>query len=890
MGDRNRLHWMKISLPDGPLPDPDPDVDLRVLLPADEEFDPIAEKLTAHGAAVRRVRYLVEDEAISGDWPQRGRLVAWGLDCQLVRPVGRVPHRVTGKAASAAAEAFDLMWQAHASDPAAEVAISAAEVLPPDWLDFFPFQTLNPAQAEALPAVLEGNDNLIVVAPTGSGKTAIGMSAALTAIRRRRKAAWLVPQRSLTEELNRNLDRWRHKGVRVERLSGEHKLDVERIARADIWIATTEKFEVICRTSSLKEALADVAVLIVDEIHLLGDPSRGPVLEALLARMRGAAEPIRLIGLSGTVSNAEQIAEWLHARLLRSTYRPTRLTWQLPRIPSHSDWQVTEAARTRLAAAITEKVTADGGSVVVFCGSKRNARRTALVIAGYRGAPVHGVHPDDVHRLYEVCRSAGVGLHYTGWEYRNRTEEEFRARRLDVLVATSTLAAGVNLPARAVVIRDTQVGLDSFDVGTVQQMFGRAGRIGAGEREGWAFLIVEGQERPMWQARLVAGHTVRSQIETSLPDHVLGEVVQGRVTSLPEAERWWVQTLAYHQGSRSTVPLRRSIAFLVRAGYLERVTGTGDRFVATSLGQFTARLMVSTVVGYEIRRALAHLDVPEDADQAERRLIGVVSTLIPKLAQASTGDEARAAVSAFLATVDPDAGTRMKAGERVPPNQGDLARASLLAVSQTPQLFHPGVRSVAGIPYSAMYPILEETPRYLHWLGGQGLLGTVHPWCAVVAADLGRRVRWRHLRPPRGSGRLLWMCEQMATPVHMDEAVPELWAAARARGFVDPDWASLSRPTGCRLDDASYRALLRERATTCHLRLEANGRVHAVGPTGSVLTVWNGSRYRHFPIRGGAVTVTVDPWVKSEAAVFTWRGDYLATGWLSGYARVASEP
>ncbi|KFU75793.1 hypothetical protein [Amycolatopsis lurida] len=82
-------------------------------------------------------------------------------------------------------------------------------------------------------------------------------------------------------------------------------------------------------------------------------------------------------------------------------------------------------------------------------------------------------------------------------------------------------------------------------------MFGWAGRVGHGERDGWAFLIVTEQERERWQAKLVAGNTVRSRIEASLPDHVLAEVVQRRIRSLREAEDWWVGALACHQGSRS---------------------------------------------------------------------------------------------------------------------------------------------------------------------------------------------------------------------------------------------------------------------------------------------------------------------------------------------------
>ena len=90
----------------------------------------------------------------------------------------------------------------------------------------------------------------------------------------------------------------------------------------------------------------------------------------------------------------------------------------------------------------------------------------------------------DTRRLEQICREARIGLHYAGWEYRREAERAFREREADVLIATSTVAAGVNLPARAVIIADTQIGLETLDVATVQQMFGRAGRVGAGEDTG----------------------------------------------------------------------------------------------------------------------------------------------------------------------------------------------------------------------------------------------------------------------------------------------------------------------------------------------------------------------------------------------------------------------
>ncbi|MDT9697319.1 DEAD/DEAH box helicase [Streptomyces sp. P17] len=92
------------------------------------------------------------------------------------------------------------------------------------------------------------------------------------------------------------------------RLTGEAAVDTELIRAADVWVATTEKFEAICRAGSLRDALAEVGCLVVDEIHLLGDPARGAVLEALLARVREDGTGTRIVGLSATVANADEVA------------------------------------------------------------------------------------------------------------------------------------------------------------------------------------------------------------------------------------------------------------------------------------------------------------------------------------------------------------------------------------------------------------------------------------------------------------------------------------------------------------------------------------------------------------------------------------------------------
>jgi helicase len=903
-----RLCWVKLGHPGETLPEPQPGVDLRVLLPDDAAFDQVPGDLANRGVPARAVRYWLESEVVSSVTLD-GRLGPLAACCALSTLAHTVGERVVtrvGAAAEAARDAFDLMWQEQADEgPIAAEHVAAGDYLPGEWLPYLPFPALNPAQVEAAPHVASGTGHVLVVAPTGAGKTIIGMMAALRAVlTERRKAAWLVPQRSLTGELDRELEAWRRAGMRVERLSGELAIDVQRVRDADLWVATTEKFESICRTGSMREALSDVGCLVVDEIHLLGDPARGPVLEALLARVRGADSPVRIVGLSATVANADEIAGWLGARLVRIGWRPSRLTWQLPLIAASSDRTAAESARTRVATAITRMITQDKGSVLVFCGSKRGVRATALAIATDRGADTRSSDLDDLDRVHDVCAAAGVGLHYKDWPHKIRAEQEFRDRRLDVLVATTTVAAGVNLPARAVIVRDTTVGLNEMSVALVQQMFGRAGRIGAGETDGWAFLIVDENERPTWQGRLVAGYSVTSQIAQSLPDHVLAEMVQGRISTLGEAESWWVQTLAHHQGHQDTSRLHEALELLVDGGYVVlsgQTAGDAD-IVATDLGVLTARLMVSTQVGHALRTALLDAPLPAGPDAAEQMLITVLSALVPTLAEAPVPDELRSAVARLLQAGgdlarlgSSRAFTRRGLASQAPYTPGDLARVTLLTVARSPRAFATPARKVAEIPYASMYPILEEAPHYLHWIGAQGFLGTIPPWCAIVAADLARRIRWRRFAPRRGAGRLLWMFEQMATPIHADDAVPAMWRAASVRGLASPDWPTGARPAQCRLDDTAYTTLLRDRVTGSTLD-ERRDHVLINSAPGTAIATWAGRKLAR-QLAGEQTRQATLPDADDDdaedargAALFTRRGDYLATGWLSSYQQIQGAP
>lgn len=893
--EQRLLHWCKITNPAAAVPPAPPQADRRVLLPLAPEFEDLCRRLTAAGVSHRQVRYWLEAETVT-TIGEHGTLAPLRAFAELTTATNPAKHRTapaTGLAAAAARDAFELMWGTHLTpgDPHWQ-PVPAADLVADDWLPYLPYTTFNPAQAQAAPIVLDGSGHVVVTAPTGAGKTVIGMLAALKAILgEERKAAWLVPQRSLTDELDRELATWRKLGLRVERLSGEYATDVDKVREADLWVATTEKFEAICRASSLRTALAEVGCLVVDEIHLLGDTTRGPLLEALLARVRGEKSPVRIVGLSATAANAGQIADWLSATAVDVSWRPSRLTWQLPMIPASSDRKVRQQNRTRIATDITTLVSRDHGSVLVFCGSKRNVRTTALAIADTRGANTRGTNVDDLARVRRLCASVGIGLHYKDWDHKREAEQGFRDRTLDVLVATTTVAAGVNLPARAVVVRDTDIGVNKLNVATVQQMFGRAGRIGAGETEGWAYLVTDETERAEWQARLVAGYSVTSHIGRGLPDHVLAEAAQDRIHTAADAEHWWTSTLAYHQGTHDVAPVHDAIDYLVENGYLTRTTPT-DRVTVlsvTELGSLTTRLMVPVKVGTEIRAALADTKLPANPEAAEQTIGFTIGTLVPQFAEAPVNDEVRPLVARVLRAqghLDRIDKTPQPPG-LVPAtacDPGDLAQVAFALVANEPREFTRDRRSIAGLPTTILTPILEEAPRYFGWLAAQGVLGTVHPWTAVVAADLGRRIRWRRVGPTRGSGRLLWICEQMATPLHAATEVPELYRAARKKDVTNPDWPIGRPPSRCQLDEPDYIALLRDRATGTAFTENAT-QVAITLPSGGTISLWHAEHYRTTPLATSGVFPYPDATVPGlrGATVFTRRGDYQSRGWLDTY-------
>ncbi len=324
----------------------------------------------------------------------------------------------------------------------------------------------------------------------------------------------------------------------------------------------------------------------------------------------------------------------------------------------------------------------------------------------------------------------------------------------------------------------------------------------------------------------------------------------------------------------------------------------------------TTRFMVPVAVGAELRAFLTDESVPATAEDAEQLLGQAIATLVPQFAEAPVSEEFRPLVVRLLRAcghLDRLDSTPAPPGSAPATScdPGDLAQVAFALVANSPRLFTRSRRTIAGLPTTILYSILAEAPRYFAWLAAQGHLGAVPPWIAVVANDLGRRIRWRRLAPTRGSGRLLWICEQIATPAHADTVVPDLFTAARHSDITAPDWPVGRPPRHCPLDQPGYLALLRDRATDTAFT-EHDEHVTITCPNAATVILWTGQNYQvtphasagrfEYPRAHGDEIPSDMPHSdmphsdRRGATVFTRRGDYQSLGWLSTYNTIHEPP
>lgn len=462
----------------------------------------------------------------------------------------------------------------------------------PSWAqEAFPSgetSTLNVIQSKIYPQAFKTDDNLLLCAPTGAGKTNVAMLTILRTIENFRtdsgirlndfKMVYIAPLKALVQEQMREFQRRLSAtyGIVVNQLSGDSNLTKQQIMETQLLVVTPEKWDIITRKSTDLLYTNLVRLIIIDEIHLLHD-ERGPVLENIVSRtlrqVEATGENVRLVGLSATLPNYEDVARFLRVDIktglffFNAAYRPCPLEQQFIGIKEKKAIKKLNAMNEACYDKLTDCM-ANNHQLIIFVHSRKETYKTANWLREklelenqtdkFLGSSV-GVKEilrleaeAMTNRNLQEILPHGFGIHHAGLNKDERTvvEDLFAQGHIKCLVSTATLAWGVNLPAHTVVIKGTEtyspekgnwVQLSPQDI---LQMLGRAGRPRY-DKSGEGVIITSQDEIQYYLAILNQQLPIESQLMTKLADSINAEIVLGTVSSLEEVVQWLSYTYLY---------------------------------------------------------------------------------------------------------------------------------------------------------------------------------------------------------------------------------------------------------------------------------------------------------------------------------------------------------
>jgi helicase len=497
-------------------------------------------------------------------------------------------------------------------------------------------QILYPHQEEAIRRGLLEGRNMVVTAPTASGKTLLAILAAYRAISLGKKALYLTPLRALTSEKLAEFVRvFGESGLnfKVRAVSGDYDDPGEWLADYDLIVSTYEKADSLVRHGA--SWLGKVGLVVVDEVHMVGDRDRGPTLEMTVAKLQEVCGDPSFLCLSATVRNGEELAGWLEAELVKSDFRPVPLIEGVlagGRLLLSDGTSKTFEGSDPLMDVVADSLR-DGGQVLVFAMTRKRAEEYAAKIAGsllelgddgrleeYAREVMEERESPFSERLASLIRR-GVAFHHAGLSYHHRrtVEGAFRSRALRVLCSTTTLAAGVNLPARTVIIPEYRKFrgpgyVEELTVMEYKQLSGRAGRPQF-DRVGYAILIARHvTDLHYLFEKYVKGLPERivSSLasERHLRSHVLSLIASGIARTETALFRVLSRTFfAYQFGTRvlsaKTEPV---LDFLESHGMITRSEG----LEVTPLGKRVSELYIDPLTAVRLLEV-----VPEEAGLTE---------------------------------------------------------------------------------------------------------------------------------------------------------------------------------------------------------------------------------------------------------------------------------
>ncbi len=513
------------------------------------------------------------------------------------------------------------------------------------------FKELFPPQEDTINAGVLQGQNMVLASPTASGKTLIAELCALKhVLENHGKVIYLSPLRALASEKFEDFKKYTSirkadgRRVSVGISTGDFDTADNWLERYDIIVTTNEKADSLLRHRA--KWMDSISAVIADEIHLLNEAERGPTLEIVLARLLQVNPHIQVLALSATINNVDEIAGWLNARYVVTEWRPINLKEGVMlqdeiQFKDGSSRKVEQETRSTPVNLVLDTLRT-GGQALVFASTRRNAVSAAKTIASHmsKALPKSGsklvkrsieeqtkrVLEREAHKIQEAGERtqlsdeladlvrSGVAYHHAGLggAHRRIIEDSFKERKIKVLTATPTLAWGVNLPARTVIIQDYrrfEAGYGSYPISVLdyKQMAGRAGRPKY-DKYGEAVLIAKTADEADY---LMEGYVLakperiwsRLAVEKIIRGHVLATIASDFAHTEQGVYEFFGKTFYAYQYDVKAIKtvINRILRFLHDE---EMIYVDGDSIFATKFGRRISELYIDPLSGVIIRDAL----------------------------------------------------------------------------------------------------------------------------------------------------------------------------------------------------------------------------------------------------------------------------------------------
>jgi len=517
------------------------------------------------------------------------------------------------------------------------------------------YRNLYPPQEDAVKVgVLDGKSVLVSV-PTASGKTLIAMLATLSHLSKNKsKVIYLTPLRALASEKFeefKKLEKISQSKIKVAISTGDFDSKGNELDDADVIILTNETMDAMMTFQ--KSWIYEIGMVVSDEVHLIGDSGRGPTLEMILTRLKTGyvGKKPQIIALSATISNSSELADWLGCKLVESEWRPVPLSEAVysnhtitnqDRVESEGNLdKKRETRHSKPAIGLGLDIVEDGAQSLIFTMTRASSVATATEAGKF---VAEQLKKDELEKLLNISKTIlpketedqtklvkkladavknGAAFHHAGLDQRCRTiiETEFKSGHIKLLTATPTLAAGVNLPARRVIIssvfRFGPNGNAPISILEYKQMCGRAGRPQY-DNEGESIIVAKGSPN-QYLEHYVDGipESLESQIleDSSLRIHLLGLIATSSTFS-PISEEKITEFFSQTFGGLSDDKLSSKISERLKELKTYDMITNEDGFKPTKFGQKIFWLRIDPKTAFDITTYL------EDYVQGNKHTFG----------------------------------------------------------------------------------------------------------------------------------------------------------------------------------------------------------------------------------------------------------------------------